>query len=92
MLKSKQKEFEQAETVAKFFEGQEGLIQWHMSRWKLDRYGPGLPPMDIEIDLSAIDPKYFVYVMLQQAYNQGKAAGRREKTDEINNVLKYDEE
>lgn len=94
MLKSHENEIKHAYVVEAFLEGQEGLSQQHLSRWICDPYlfTSNVTDRRIEFNLAGVDPKFFICVMLQQAFEQGKKTGRREKTDEINNVLKYDEE
>ena len=49
--------------------------------------GPVGVKTGIEFDLSAVDPKYFIYEIARQAFEQGMNAGIKHKTNQIRATL-----
>ena len=72
MFVSLRKQIEHAEVVAKFFEGREDVSCQHLSRYQTIDIGHDFSNKSVEFDLSAVDPKFFIYEIARQAFEQGK--------------------
>ncbi len=72
----------QEELVREFF-ATEGPIEALGS----GRYKVGFGENEVTIDLTAVNPQWFLYSAIQQAYHQGLKDGGNRKIDEINKAL-----
>lgn len=88
MLISEKRKYEHAELVAEFFKDRVDVECQHLARYEaVTTLGV---KTGIEFDLSAVDPKFFIYEIARQAFEQGMNAGIKHKINQIRHVLEIE--